>query len=211
MNYQKIYQSLVDCAKDRCLVVDTYLEIHHIVPLCLGGDNRKDNLVSLTPEEHYVAHQLLIKIYPNNHKLIYAANRMSSWSHKNPRNNNKKYGWIRRRLQQAFREREVSEETRTRMAIARTGKKHTDECKERMSLAKKGQDGHLHTEESKRKISEARLKSNKVYRIKVETPDNVFSTIEEAARFYKVDPAAISYRCNSSSEKWKNWKRILPQ
>lgn len=62
-----------------------------------GGTNDKDNLVDLTPEEHYVAHQLLVKIYPGNQGLIRAVHCMSSSSYKNPRNN-KSYGWIRRKF-----------------------------------------------------------------------------------------------------------------
>jgi hypothetical protein len=53
--------------------------------------------VSLTPEEHYVAHQLLIKIHPTEPKLVYAAIMMSAGTQKHKRNN-KVYGWLRRRL-----------------------------------------------------------------------------------------------------------------
>ena len=59
----------------------------------MGGSDDPSNLVDLTPEEHYVAHQLLVKIHPNNGKLIYAATMMCS-----NRINNKLYGWLRRRL-----------------------------------------------------------------------------------------------------------------
>jgi hypothetical protein len=43
------------------------------LPKCLGGKDDVDNLVKLTPEEHFVDHQLLTKIYPNNSKLAYVA------------------------------------------------------------------------------------------------------------------------------------------
>ena len=61
----------------------------------MGGKDDKSNIVKLTPEEHYVAHQLLVKIYPHIKGLIYAANIMSS------RVNNKSYGWIRRKISEA--------------------------------------------------------------------------------------------------------------
>ena len=85
-------------AKTRSL--NEYTETHHIVPKCMNGRDERSNLVALTPEEHYVAHQLLIKIYPTNHKLIYAATMMcvASKSHCGKRINNKLYGWIRRKL-----------------------------------------------------------------------------------------------------------------
>lgn len=38
-------------------------EIHHIVPKSLGGLNTKNNLVLLTPREHFLAHKLLYKHY----------------------------------------------------------------------------------------------------------------------------------------------------
>ncbi|XAO17074.1 homing endonuclease [Escherichia phage FL23] len=60
MNYEKIYNSLIDRARNRALT--GYKERHHIIPKCLGGSNDASNLVDLTPEEHYVAHQLLVKI-----------------------------------------------------------------------------------------------------------------------------------------------------
>ena len=60
MNYQKIYNKLINRAKNRNIM--GYVEKHHIIPKCLGGEDCKTNLVNLTPEEHYLAHQLLVKI-----------------------------------------------------------------------------------------------------------------------------------------------------
>ncbi len=102
MNYTKHYNALIAKAKTRVLFA--YTEKHHIIPRCLGGNNSKDNLVSLTPEEHYVAHQLLVKMYPNNTSLVYALNMMTVSSDKCIRNN-KKYGWIKRRHQEACKAR----------------------------------------------------------------------------------------------------------
>lgn len=77
--------------------INVYTESHHIIPKCMGGKDDSKNLVSLTPEEHYVAHQLLVKIYPKNRKLIHAAVMMCV-SSKGSRPNNKLYGWLRRKL-----------------------------------------------------------------------------------------------------------------
>ena len=38
------------------------LECHHIIPKSFGGSEDKDNLVLLTPKEHFLAHKLLVKI-----------------------------------------------------------------------------------------------------------------------------------------------------
>lgn len=91
MNYIRIYDQLISRARDRN--IDGYLERHHVIPRCLGGSDSKENLVKLTPEEHYVAHQLLVKIYPTNHALAKAAAMMIP-----NRPTNKMYGWVRKRF-----------------------------------------------------------------------------------------------------------------
>lgn len=90
MNYSKIYDSLIERARNRN--IDGYVERHHVVPRCMGGSDDASNLVKLTPEEHYLAHQLLIKIYPNNKSLIRAAMMMIP-----KRPSNKLYGWLKRK------------------------------------------------------------------------------------------------------------------
>jgi len=82
-------------AKDR--EMEGYVEKHHIIPKCMGGSDDISNLIKLTPEEHYVAHQLLLKIYPDNCSLIFAAAFMVA-----KRNNNKLYGWLKRKRANAM-------------------------------------------------------------------------------------------------------------
>jgi len=98
MNYKKIYDAIIEKAKTRPPLVG-YLECHHIIPKCLGGNNDIENLVNLTPEEHYICHQLLVKIHPKNRSLLYAATMMCGKSPSHKRNN-KLYGWLRRKLYQ---------------------------------------------------------------------------------------------------------------
>ena len=76
--------------------LDGYVERHHIIPVCLGGEDVDSNLVRLTPEEHYVAHQLLTKIYPNDYGLAKAAAMMTI-----NRPGNKMYGWVKRKFAKA--------------------------------------------------------------------------------------------------------------
>ncbi len=97
MNYKKHYDLLINKAVNNSYTGYTgYVEQHHIIPRCVGGNNNKDNIVALLPEEHYVAHQLLVKIYPDNKKLLYAAIMMIPNSKQQCRDN-KLYGWLRRR------------------------------------------------------------------------------------------------------------------
>ena len=61
-----------------------YYEVHHIIPRCFGGEGEKrewkthPNLVLLTAREHYLAHYLLWKMYPNN-KKIFLGFEMMQW------------------------------------------------------------------------------------------------------------------------------------
>lgn len=103
MNYQKIYDNLIRRGKDRILPSFVYREKHHIIPKCLGGLNNLDNLVELTAEEHYVAHQLLVKLHPSNKRVIHAAVIMT-WNLKGKRRNNKEYAWLKKKHADAIRE-----------------------------------------------------------------------------------------------------------
>jgi hypothetical protein len=62
MNYQKVYDSLIEKAKVR-ISLEGYFESHHIVPKSMNGTDDENNLVNLTAREHFVAHYLLAKIY----------------------------------------------------------------------------------------------------------------------------------------------------
>lgn len=93
MNYQRIYNSIIERAKTR-LPICGYVEKHHIIPRCLKGSNDKENIAVLTLEEHFVCHQLLTKIYPENGRLLYALTMMCKGLQ---RRSNKMFGWIKRK------------------------------------------------------------------------------------------------------------------
>jgi hypothetical protein len=63
--YTKCYLKLIESRKKSKLDENTYYEKHHIVPRCLGGSDEDNNLVHLTPREHFIAHLLLTKMYVN--------------------------------------------------------------------------------------------------------------------------------------------------
>jgi len=101
-----------------------YSERHHIIPRCLGG-SENNNLVLLTPAEHYVAHQLLSKIFPNNLKLLSACQFMCTDS-QGERINNKLFEWIKTNLA-------------TAQSISRKGQtKETCERVAKMALSQRG-------------------------------------------------------------------------
>lgn len=66
----------------------------------MGGNDDKENLVKLTAREHFLAHLLLSKIYPNKKGLIIAIQMMcvSSNSHNENRINNRMYSWLKNKF-----------------------------------------------------------------------------------------------------------------
>jgi hypothetical protein len=94
MDYKKHYDKLMQRSKQRTL--EGYVEKHHIIPRCLGGTDDIANIAILTPEEHFLAHQLLVKIYPKSFPLVKAAVIMTAHQTQQ-RANNKLFGWLRRR------------------------------------------------------------------------------------------------------------------
>ena len=64
MNYKWHYDKLIETRKllNR-RKEDKYYELHHIIPKCKGGDNKKENLILLTAREHFLAHWLLWRIH----------------------------------------------------------------------------------------------------------------------------------------------------
>ena len=82
MNYQKIYNDLIQYAKGQKLSIGQYVEVHHIIPKSLDGTDNNVNLIALTARQHYIAHMLLVKIAEEHNnlqeykKMLYAFNCM---------------------------------------------------------------------------------------------------------------------------------------
>jgi len=93
MNYKKIHDSIILRAKTR--IIDGYVEKHHIIPRSMGGSDENDNIAILTPEEHFLIHVLLVKIYPNQKSLIVAVLKMTQPI--SGRKKRKLYGWLKRK------------------------------------------------------------------------------------------------------------------
>lgn len=70
--YTKLYYQIINPTLSRTL--DTYKELHHIIPRSLGGTDEKDNLTYLTAREHFICHWLLVKMTEGaaRSKMIYA-------------------------------------------------------------------------------------------------------------------------------------------
>jgi len=119
MNYTLIYNSLVQRAKERTVLNESYVEVHHIIPISFDGLDTEDNTVTLTAREHFIAHLLLAKIYGG--KMWFAARRMSCYK----KYTSKQYAW----LKSAFYTKYFTE--------MMTGRKRSSKSKKRMSDAQK--------------------------------------------------------------------------
>lgn len=65
-DYYRFIQSLLP---ERRIKPNFYSERHHIVPVCIFGDDSPENLIYLKPSEHLIAHQLLVDAFPEEGKL----------------------------------------------------------------------------------------------------------------------------------------------
>jgi hypothetical protein len=190
MNYSKIYEQLIVKSKNRASSKQEakdllgYFEGHHIVPRCLGGGNEEENIAYLTAEEHYVAHQLLVKMYPNEHKLYYACAMMCAADNESAiRPNNKLYGWIRKRLSIIQKSKnKFNDAGLMRSSIKQTGRTKADYeylqvIGEKTSLALKGRtkETHEHVAQQAEKIRGRTKETHEYLKITAEKNSKTFS------------------------------------
>jgi hypothetical protein len=176
MNYEKIYDDIISKVKaeDRKKIKGgVYYEAHHIIPKCMGGEGHSQkidhpNIVLLTAKEHYMAHRLLVLIYPSNNKLRFAMRMMI-----NVASGKIKYmpsSRIYSRLREDYNKIPFSDETKKKMSKSQTGKiqsketiqkrvnanigrKNSEETKQKMSQSRKG---ILFSDETKKKMSDSK-------------------------------------------------------
>jgi hypothetical protein len=136
--YTRCYNNLVRKCQER-EVPSGYTEKHHIIPKSLGGNDTKENLVRLTPKEHFICHLLLPKMVegPAVYKMVFAFFRM-----KKHVSSARAYDFFR-----------IQYSKRTSGANnPMYGKKHRPEVLAKMSGAGHPMFGKHHSEEAKAKI-----------------------------------------------------------
>ena len=137
MNYAMHYERLMARARNR--VLEGYCEHHHVMPQCLGGGNERTNIIELTPEEHYVAHLLLVKMYPGVHGLVVVVVLMA----KNLKGS-RAYGWVKRRHSEAMRGnkrcvgRRLPQESLRKRSQSLMGRKFSEETRRKISQSAMG-------------------------------------------------------------------------
>lgn len=148
MNYKWHYEKLIKTRKglNRKKKQGVYYEKHHIIPKSCGGTNEENNIVLLTPKEHYVAHLLLIKIYSGRERsnMVYALWKMA---HGNKKLKNilsaKQYAYARDLFIKECSLRIVSQETKDKMSNSCKHKGGTRDAAigRKISLKKTGNSG----------------------------------------------------------------------
>lgn len=205
MNYQLHYDRLISRARNRTL--SGYSERHHVEPSCLGGADVPANVVYLTPEEHYVAHQLLVKLYPGNILIAHAAVMVSGQRRgvRPPGFKNKVFGWLRRRKAAAMtgvkrpehaaklRGRKHSPETIAKMKIAQLGRKRSAAAIAAMSAA------------ALNRSPEVRANMAKAQLGKKLTPEHRALLSEIQKEVFKTPKRRASHK-EGQKRRWSNWR-----
>lgn len=126
--YTKWYQEIVYKARQK--IYDDYTELHHIIPISLGGDDSVDNVVKISAKEHFILHHLLTK-------MVYEKDLSKMWNAfflMHFHNSNKRYSTPR-----------TYELSKMHMALIKKeligdknpfyGKQHSKETKQKMSAS----------------------------------------------------------------------------
>lgn len=95
MNYSRVYDEFIRNRRSKH-TGDEYCEVHHILPRSLGGGDDAENLVRLTPEDHFFAHLLLAKIHGGMlwvPVVMWLGGERRNWVGRRSR---LEYGWARR-------------------------------------------------------------------------------------------------------------------
>ena len=155
-HYYARYQRFIDSLKNQ--VVGGYSEVHHIVPISMGGSNDKSNLIALTARQHYVAHWILARALGGSAARAFFM--MSNFG---------KYGAVNSTTYEKARKEyakqvslqlkgkpsqcDFSDATRQKMREAKIGRKLSPEHIEKVRQA---QIGRVYDNDFRRKISEAK-------------------------------------------------------
>lgn len=128
MNYRNAYEQIISARVAEPAV--GVVERHHIVPRCLGGSDSKENIVKLTPKEHFVCHHLLARIYGGS---LWAAYFLMS----HPNANSARGVLITARQYQSARAKFIAYmSTLKGDKNGHYGKKHSEEARQKISKTK---------------------------------------------------------------------------
>lgn len=221
--YEKWYNSIINNCKQKTYKDDEYREVHHIVPICLGGTDDISNLVEVSAKEHIILHKLLREIYPSCPGLILALKAMTLSNSRSKRTDaiersfsTKELARLREDSAKAQIGKEKSLETRRKLSKSLRGRKFTELWKQNLSnsakkrVARLGNNfkGKHHSNSSIQKMLKTREDNGISYKGKnnpnskkvIDQDGRIFNTVSDCAKYYGVSYSLISYRINKKPE-----------
>lgn len=134
--YTRWYNQIVERARFR--ITEDYTETHHIQPRSLGGTDDINNLVELTAREHFICHWLLVKMTKgeDHYKMLNALRMMRAEKHGQQRYETKITARVYESIKKEYAE--LQSILRSGEGNGFYGKTHTEEARRRISEANKG-------------------------------------------------------------------------
>ena len=157
MNYEILYDKIIEKAKSskRSIGDGTHYEKHHIKPRSLFKELEKDanNIVLLTPKEHFICHMLLERIY-DCRQMKFAIWRMCNDT--TYKVSSRYYEYVKNKIaiesSRLNKGKKASEETKKKISLALTGRKHSEETKRKISESY-DPSKHIVSDELRKKLS----------------------------------------------------------
>ena len=94
MDYIRIYEAFIKDRRAKEPTLTGYTERHHILPRSLGGGDGPNNLIALTPGDHFFAHLLIAKIHGGNQWSPVALMSGGQMRDYQPIASRRRHGWI---------------------------------------------------------------------------------------------------------------------
>lgn len=181
--YTRLYYKLIEKASLNTKKPGDGKHKHHIIPRCIGGTNDVSNMVICTRKQHRVCHRLLIKMTEGNSKwkLMHAYKLFD-----------KSYDLSDSPFMSKMTKEKAIKgaQTRRRKGSYRTGKQNNfsnpnivKRVKERMTLNNPMKD--------ERQKERMRLHNNNPKTFNIKIGDNIFPSLNAAARYYNTTPHLI--------------------
>jgi hypothetical protein len=215
MNYQKIHDEIIHRAKNRILPQETYTENHHVHPICENG-LQSGETVKLLIKEHKLVHKLRYK-YNRNIGNLLAYFLMKNTSESRVKHNKLAATLGAKAYHKKFKEKNYDEYIlNQKKAGVSGGNKCVSEklgyfslSEEELNLARKKGNETLVKNKLGMFSDEYREKHKLMLHKKIKTPEGIFISMTDAANFYMVSRATITYRINNDREAWKDWNYII--
>ena len=198
--YTRWYYNIVTTAKSRIPL--GYTEQHHIIPKSCGGNNSKENLVALTPKEHFICHLLLTKMVNGHdrHLMVYAFHGLKA-----------KQGRQSRYSSRLGVTAKIYQKLKEELSIIK--KSQTPWNKGKTDLPSSWNKGVSPSEETKQKIRDARAKQDMSYRKGVspslEQRQKISQTLKGNIPWNKGKVGSGSFSTNNPMKNPESIKKML--